>query len=317
MKKAFSMLLVIIALSISCNDAIKNSEARVVVELGTDVSDKTPKNELIGYYVGFFQDAKISDEDYKEIEESGNETIGYYVNTQNKINLSIDEISGKTVKGHSIVAGNNRPFSGSLVFKNGKYECTLKEPGNNKYDGTFTCTLSKDHISGTWQAYNLGIETPKRKYSLKRMAFKYNPSVMLNDQTDYVNWEKTVEVNDTIDSHEIAGTEEIEYEIQTMEAYATVSKKVYSLNASTLALTVSDVENLGKTDLIILRNTIYARHGYSFKDESLRHFFDAQEWYMPMYADIRDVITSLEKENIELLLRYEKNAGEYAYTFGR
>ena len=72
-----------------------------------------------------------------------------------------------------------------------------------------------------------------------------------------------------------------------------------------------------KGDLKIIRNTIYARHGYSFKNMPLRVFFDAQSWYIPMQIDIKSNLTRVEKENIKLLLRYEKNAVEYYDYFGR
>ena len=46
-------------------------------------------------------------------------------------------------------------------------------------------------------------------------------------------------------------------------------------------------------------------------------FFDAQEWYIPVFVDIKSDFTEIEKQNIELLLRYEKNAKEYYDYFGR
>ena len=82
-------------------------------------------------------------------------------------------------------------------------------------------------------------------------------------------------------------------------------------------LTKSDVENLKKGDIVIIRNTIYARHGYSFKNQPLRVFFDAQDWYIPVHTDVKSELTDIEKDNIKLLLRYERNAKEYYDYFGR
>lgn len=78
-----------------------------------------------------------------------------------------------------------------------------------------------------------------------------------------------------------------------------------------------DVENLKKGDLTIIRNTIYARHGYSFKNRPLRVFFDAQSWYVPVHSDIRANFSEIEKKNIQLLLSFEQNAAEYYDYFGR
>ena len=55
----------------------------------------------------------------------------------------------------------------------------------------------------------------------------------------------------------------------------------------------------------------------SFKNRPLRIFFDAQEWYIPVNIDIKSNLTEIEKENIQLLLKYEKNAVEYYDSFGR
>ena len=69
--------------------------------------------------------------------------------------------------------------------------------------------------------------------------------------------------------------------------------------------------------LKILRNSIFARHGFAFRDKQLRMYFEQFNWYMPVFGDVKDELTEIEKENIDLLLRYEKNAEEYYDTFGR
>jgi hypothetical protein len=89
------------------------------------------------------------------------------------------------------------------------------------------------------------------------------------------------------------------------------------MNASSKVLAKEEVENLKKGDLTIIRNSIYARHGYSFKNQPLRVFFDAQSWYIPVHTNITSDFTEIEKQNIELLLRYEKNAAVYYDRFGR
>jgi hypothetical protein len=70
-------------------------------------------------------------------------------------------------------------------------------------------------------------------------------------------------------------------------------------------LTEADVENLLEEELEMMRNEIYARHGYSFKEMEERRYFDAQDWYIPMGIDIREKLTDLEVQNIDLIYRYE------------
>lgn len=53
----------------------------------------------------------------------------------------------------------------------------------------------------------------------------------------------------------------------TQQVYRSASDDVYKINSSTQKLTEKQLKNLRKLDLEILRNTIFARHGYSFKNK--------------------------------------------------
>ncbi len=73
-----------------------------------------------------------------------------------------------------------------------------------------------------------------------------------------------------------------------------------------------------KADLEILRNSIYARHGYSFKNKRIRYVFNHHvDWYIPVSIDVRAKLTPLEVANIDLIKRYEGHADRYYDTFGR
>jgi hypothetical protein len=87
--------------------------------------------------------------------------------------------------------------------------------------------------------------------------------------------------------------------------------------ASTTYLDVPDVENLLPEEIEMIRNEIYARHGYSFTNIKIRRIFDEKGWYIPMAIDIRDQLTDIEAHNIDLLLNYEKYQEEYYNDYGR
>ena len=71
-------------------------------------------------------------------------------------------------------------------------------------------------------------------------------------------------------------------------------------------------------DLEVMRNSIYARHGYSFRNRRMRFLFDQLvDWYMPVSVNITGELTDLEKKNIDLLKRYEAHAEKYYDVFGR
>ena len=87
--------------------------------------------------------------------------------------------------------------------------------------------------------------------------------------------------------------------------------------ASTTYLEVPDVENLLPEEIEMIRNEIYARHGYSFTNLKIRRIFDEKDWYIPMSIDIRDQLTEIEASNIDLLYNYEDYYEDYYNDYGR
>ena len=326
MNKAIYLSILFIFMVLASCGNIKNYDAKVEVEPGTEIlqagignyTAKTvkkavqtdEKNPMLGFWVGYFEQAKTSRESIS-IDE------GFYWNRENKINISIDEIKDGLVKGHSVVAGNDRPFSGTITeTKNSTghtiYSFEVSEPGDHKYDGQFTFVIYAGRLKGTWTAYK-DIEIKNRQYDLGKEFFEYDPNAQLRDQKRYIDWGKYIEEKKTYDEYDEHG-EMLEW---IEKEYASATDKIYEINASNMLLKKEDVENLKKGDLTIIRNTIYARHGYSFKNRPLRVFFDAQDWYIPVHTDIKADFTELEIKNIQLLLSYEKNAAEYYDSFGR
>ena len=82
----------------------------------------------------------------------------------------------------------------------------------------------------------------------------------------------------------------------------------------TRSVTIADLEGLSAIDLDIMRNEIYARHGWNFQNDELRMYFNSQPWYQPRLAESRDAannlvvkeMTPLEIQNATLILNYQK-----------
>lgn len=71
-------------------------------------------------------------------------------------------------------------------------------------------------------------------------------------------------------------------------------------------LSDADVAGLSKSQLRVLRNTIYARHGRRFKSADLRNYFSQFSWYSPYRDEVSPgELTSTEKHNISLIQKYE------------
>jgi len=70
-------------------------------------------------------------------------------------------------------------------------------------------------------------------------------------------------------------------------------------------LTESDLQGISKPDLRIMRNEIFARHGYIFKSDDLKEHFGNLSWYTPRDTNVNSLLTDIEKKNIKFIQSYE------------
>ncbi|OPB85992.1 YARHG domain-containing protein [Elizabethkingia ursingii] len=255
--------------------------------------------ELYGIWTGsFYPDYKRNPDD-----ESG-ET--------KKISIKIDRITADTVWAQSIVSGNQRPLIGKTSDQGNKISFILDEPGNRKDDGRFELFTRNDSLIGQWTAYNTtSVKSPYKKLDLAQKQFVYNPNFMLSKDTEFVDWTTPKEKKETYKD------DDGKMQTYTQQVYRSASDDVYKINSSTQKLTEKQLKNLRKLDLEILRNTIFARHGYSFKKQTYRNFFEYTDWYVPVSNNVDKELSPLEKENAQLLSRMEKYAKDTYDSYGR
>lgn len=86
--------------------------------------------------------------------------------------------------------------------------------------------------------------------------------------------------------------------------------EVYSgkyVNASTTELEPSELAKMSSDKLRIMRNEIFARYGYKFKEGGeMDTYFKKQSWYKAQHTDVNDFLTELEKRNIQLIRSEEQ-----------
>jgi YARHG domain len=294
----YAFLLLISAVIASCSSkpgeqtAIEgalpaDSVATAKPEVQPQGASKSDNLALLGSYVGDFQAVKFRK--------------GKNPSYSNRINISIDQISDGKVQGHSVVAGSLRPFTGIMNKDGNGFKVEASEPGDDKYDGKFTFVIHPDKksITGTWVANDQNLAVTERSYDLSSSAFAYDPNLELPEEVGWADLYGQVPEPDWQQSE------------VTTEA-------VTRFNASKVKLKKEDIENMYKGDLEILRNSIYARHGYSFKNRKIRYVFDRHvPWYIPVSTDVSKELTKVEEENIALIKRYEEHAEAYYDEFGR
>ena len=254
------------------------------------------EKDLTGYWAGEFGPEIIPGDTVYE-DEGDNE--------YDKINISIDDINGARVKGHTVIAGKARFFKCKMEKAGSKYQFMFKGAANEKGEGVFKFSIAEGDslLKGSWDPGSDKI--PTHNYALTKKLFSYNPNWKI-DAGRYVDYRKSKKI-----------TEKIDTDTYISEKYATTSKELEKLNPSARLLTKDDIANLKKADLLVLRNSIFARHGYTFKKPALNLFFSQQSWYVPVNTDVTAELTTIEKKNIQLMMPYEKTAQEYYDAFGR
>jgi len=83
-----------------------------------------------------------------------------------------------------------------------------------------------------------------------------------------------------------------------------VSKQVMTLNElqQYAGKTHANVMASGLPNLQIMRNEIFARHGYRFRaGGDIAGYFAGQSWYRPQYDDVTSRLTEIERINIALI----------------
>ena len=258
--------------------------------------------ELYGIYTGAFSGyykVRTDEDEYEDYESK-------------RLSLKINRITKDSVWGQSIVNGNQRPFRG--VFNDKTNHFVLDEPGSDKTDGRFEVNLSADSLTGNWVAFDKSkVKAPTKTVKLIKKAFVYNPNFMLDpENTDLVDWTTSKEVKN---SYKDEGTGNTETYSNSLNRSGT--EAIFQINGSKQSLTEKELKNLRKLDLEIIKNAIYARHGYSFKKQTFRTFFEQTDWYIPVSNDVEKELTPMEKSNIAMLTRFIAYAEDKYDSFGR
>ena len=64
--------------------------------------------------------------------------------------------------------------------------------------------------------------------------------------------------------------------------------------------------SLSKDVLRLMRNELYARHGYRFSDKKLQAYFDACKWYKPVSDNKSVKLSELETLNVAIIKQFER-----------
>lgn len=67
-----------------------------------------------------------------------------------------------------------------------------------------------------------------------------------------------------------------------------------------------DLYGLTNEQVDLVRNYIYAKHGYIFKTDYYRRYFSQFRWYRPRYKNVDNMLNKYEKKNVMFLRQWTK-----------
>lgn len=100
-------------------------------------------------------------------------------------------------------------------------------------------------------------------------------------------------------------TDTEETEIQPDEPQTTSSSTPDYSWLSKRAATSADIAGKSSAELRIMRNYIFARHGYIFKSNDLKTYFSQFSWYKPTNKDVTSLLNPIEKKNVAFIKSHE------------
>lgn len=150
---------------------------------------------------------------------------------------------------------------------------------------------------------------------IKMSCFNFNGDLL--DDTTLCNWGGTDEYVSTNEVNQISkdvveiirkddskGKEEM-----VSYSYAIVSSSgniIIKPLSSYKQLSFDDLKKFNSKELLIVRNQVFAYHGYIFKDPFLKEYFNYQTWYTPKYLNVDSYLTELEIKNINTIKSFEQ-----------
>lgn len=82
-------------------------------------------------------------------------------------------------------------------------------------------------------------------------------------------------------------------------------------------VTAADLSGKSAGDLRLMRNAMFAKHGYKFKSEDLQEYFANFSWYTPLYSDVSSMLSAVEKKNIAFIQKFEGGGSTASSSSGK
>lgn len=217
------------------------------------------------------------------------------------------ELASKIIDNGRIISEMVQSVHPYAIFKKEDFTIFIIELGFPMGGYTAAFALLSFHHESIKQAEIIGQTT------LTREGGRWTMISTINDTLLEVNSQE-LEFDEITDEEKVINTRN-NYYIINSEGFYKVEMGRFSRDrlfseASNRILEISELEEYQKTDLDIMRNEIFADHGYIFKTEKWKSYFKDKSWYKPQYHDVNNTLTVIEKINIERILQISSEKSE-------
>lgn len=118
-----------------------------------------------------------------------------------------------------------------------------------------------------------------------------------SDIADETPEEQEIETEDTFSDK--GSTEEIDYTNEDIE------KDAFLFPSDSVLVTEGELEKLDDKTVELIKNEIYARHGYIFTNRALKKYFESFNWYEPSEEYSPNLLNPTEKANLKTIKKFQ------------
>ena len=118
-----------------------------------------------------------------------------------------------------------------------------------------------------------------------------------NDIADETPEEQEIETEGTFSDK--GSTEEIDYTNEDIE------KDAFFFPSDSVLITEGELEKLDDKTVELIKNEIYARHGYIFTNRALKKYFESFNWYEPSEEYSPNLLNPTEKANLKTIKKFQ------------
>lgn len=118
-----------------------------------------------------------------------------------------------------------------------------------------------------------------------------------SDMSDEAPEEQEIETEGTFSDK--GSTEEIDYTNEDIE------KDAFLFPSDSVLITEGELEKLDDKTVELIKNEIYARHGYIFTNRALKKYFESFNWYEPNEEYSPNLLNPTEKANLKTIKKFQ------------